>query len=87
MELNFVGTGIKWIGTSSNSQGIAKVYVDGEFQAEVDQYSDSKQVMVNSFSLTGLSNGEHIIRVDVTGNKNSKSNGTRIEIDAFDVIR
>ena len=87
VELNFVGTGIKWIGTSSNSQGLAKVYVDGEFQAEVDQYNNSTQVMVDSFSLTGLSQGEHIIRVEVTGNKNSKSNGTRIEIDAFDVIR
>ncbi len=87
VELNFVGTGIKWIGTTSDSQGLAKVYVDGEFQAEVDQYSNSTQVMVDSFTLTGLSQGEHIIRVDVTGNKNSKSNGTRIEIDAFDVIR
>ncbi len=86
-ELSFVGTGIKWIGTSSDSQGLAKVYVDGEFRAEVDQYSISPQVMVDSFSLTGLPQGEHIIRIDVTGNKNSKSNGARIEIDAFDVIR
>ena len=86
-ELNFIGTGIKWIGTTSNSQGIAKVYIDGEFLIEVDQYSDSKDVMVDAFSISDLDQGEHIIRVEVTGNKNPKSTGTRIEIDAFDIAR
>jgi len=51
---NFVGTGVKWIGTKSNSQGIAKVYIDGEFKATVDQFSDNREVMVTTYQVTNL---------------------------------
>ena len=84
--LNFVGTGISWIGTESNDQGIAKVYIDGDFKGYVDQFSDTRNVMVRSYSITSLDYGPHTIMIEVTDTKNPKSSGYRIEIDAFDVM-
>jgi photosystem II stability/assembly factor-like uncharacterized protein len=84
--LNFVGTGISWIGTTSNDQGIAEVYVDGDYMADVDQFSDTRATMVKVYSITDLAYAPHTIIVEVTGTKNPKSTGYRIEIDAFDVL-
>ena len=83
---NFVGTGVKWIGTKSNSQGIAKVYIDGEFKATVDQFSDNRDVMVTSYRATNLLHSNHSIIIELTGAKNPKSTGSRVELDAFDVL-
>ena len=84
--LNFVGTGVSWIGTESNDQGIAKVYIDRDFKGYVDQFSDTRNVMVRSYSITSLDYGPHTIMIEVTDTKNPKSSGYRIEIDAFDVM-
>ncbi|RMF92981.1 MAG: hypothetical protein D6736_02555, partial [Nitrospinota bacterium] len=43
MIFRFVGTGVAWIGTKSQQQGIAKVFIDGILDAEVDGYSSSPQ--------------------------------------------
>lgn len=83
--LNFVGTGVSLISTKSNDQGIARVYIDGNYVDEVDQFSDTRQAMVASYSITGLPYGPHTIVVEVTGTKNPRSAGYRIEVDAFDI--
>ena len=85
--LNFIGTGIKWIGTKSNNQGIAKVYIDGELKAHVDQYDTAPATLVESFSIKNLPHGPHTITVEVSGRKNPSSTGNSISIDAFDVFR
>jgi hypothetical protein len=84
--LNFVGTGIKWIGTTSHDQGIAKVYIDGLYQVDVDQFSDVRKTMVDSFSATNLAHGPHTITIEVAEAKNPESTGSRITIDAFDIM-
>ena len=83
--LNFVGTGVTWIGTQSNDQGNARVYIDGNHVGDVDQFGDIRKPMVRSFSVTDLAYGPHTIVVEVTGTKNPESKGCRIEIDAFDI--
>jgi photosystem II stability/assembly factor-like uncharacterized protein len=83
--LNFVGTGVSWIGTESNDQGIARVYIDGNYVGDVDQFGDTRKAMVRSFSITDLAYGPHTIVVEVTGTKNPESEGYRIEVDAFDI--
>jgi len=82
--LNFVGTGASWIGTESNDQGV--VYIDRDFKGYVDQFSDTRNVMVRSYSITDLDYGPHTIMIEVTDTKNPESTGHRIEIDAFDVV-
>jgi hypothetical protein len=84
--LDFVGTGISWIGTESDDQGIARVYIDGNYVGDADQFGETRKSIVKSFSITDLAYGPHAIAVEVTGTKNPKSTGYRIEIDAFDVI-
>ena len=84
---NFVGTGIKWIGTKSNNQGIAKVYIDGELKAHVDQYDTHPATMDETFSIQNLPYGSHTITVAVSDQKNPSSSGNSIAIDAFDVTR
>ena len=83
--LNFVGTGVSWIGTESNNQGIAKVYIDGDLEVYVDQFSDTRNVMVRQYSIADLDYGPHTIMIEVTDTKNPESTGYWIEIDAFDI--
>jgi photosystem II stability/assembly factor-like uncharacterized protein len=83
--LNFVGTGVSWIGTESNDQGIARVFIDGEFVGEVDQFNETRESLVTSYSLGDLPYGPHTIVIEATGTKNSRSSGYRIEVDAFDI--
>jgi len=84
--LNFVGTGVTWLGTTSNNQGIARVYIDGNYKAEVDQFSDTRETMVISYSIADLAYGPHTIMMEVADTKHPKSTGYRIEIDAFDIM-
>jgi photosystem II stability/assembly factor-like uncharacterized protein len=83
--LNFVGTGVSWIGTESDDQGIARVYVDGNYVGDVDQFGD-KRTMVRSYSVTDLAYGPHTIAIEVTGTKDPQSAGYRIALDAFDIL-
>jgi hypothetical protein len=84
-SLRFVGTGVSWIGTTDRDQGIANVYIDGNYVAKVDQFSHSFQSMVTSFSMTNLDSGWHTIMIEVSDLKNPASTGHRITIDAFDI--
>ncbi len=84
--LTFVGTGVSWIGTKSHKQGIANVYIDGDFKGTVDQFSSEREKLVQQFSIKELPNGVHTIIVEVTKNKNTQSVGNATVIDAFDVL-
>jgi hypothetical protein len=84
--LGFTGTGVIWIGTQGPEQGMARVYVDGNYAGEVDQFSDAPRALVNSFSVAGLPRGTHRIVVEVSDTKNPNSSGYRVSMDAFDVI-
>jgi photosystem II stability/assembly factor-like uncharacterized protein len=85
--LVFVGDGVKWLGTHGPDQGTASVFIDGSFQAKVDQYNKQFSFLNESFSVSGLSYGSHIIKIIVDGTKNSSSSGKRVDIDAFDISR
>ena len=84
-SLRFAGSGVQWIGTQGPDRGVASVFIDGKFQAKVDQYRAERKVLVELFSINGLSPGFHEITIRVDGSKNEKSSGTRIDSDAFDV--
>jgi photosystem II stability/assembly factor-like uncharacterized protein len=86
-SLNFVGTGVTLIGSTSNDQGIAKIYIDGRFKSEIDQFSPTPKTLVNCFSIKGIERASHIVTIEATGRQNPESKGSRVVIDAFDVIR
>ncbi|WHX26107.1 glycoside hydrolase N-terminal domain-containing protein [Virgibacillus halodenitrificans] len=85
-KLTFLGTGVKWIGHLNRVDGIADVYIDGEFQANVDTYGNPQERQVVHFSIEDLPYGVHTISVQPTGEQNSEATGNQINIDAFEIV-
>jgi hypothetical protein len=81
----FTGTSVSWIGGRWTEEGIARVFLDGTFVAEVDTYSKTKEVQVPLFTAVGLANTSHTLTIEVTGRKNAASNFAFVLVDAFDV--
>ncbi len=84
-QYTFTGVGIKWIAATNTDHGIAKVYIDNVYQTTVDLYSSSSQLQQVIYADTGLSIGQHTIKIVCTGNENPNSTASFIDIDAFDV--
>jgi hypothetical protein len=82
---SFTGTSVKWIGARASSTGIARVYLDGSFVAEIDTYSPTAGLQNTIFTASGLPMGTHTLMIEVTGRKNPASNVSWIVVDAFDV--
>ena len=82
---SFVGTGVGWIATKTVSRGIAKVYIDGVYQQNVDLYNLTAQPRLVVYSKTGLSPGAHTITIEVTGTRNPSATSVSVEVDACDV--
>ena len=82
--LGFVGTEVRWVGLRGPQTGIARVYVDGAFDTEIDTYAPTETQAV-VYTTTGLAAGRHTLRIDVTGAKNAASTGAFIVVDAVDV--
>jgi hypothetical protein len=81
----FTGTGVSWIGFRGPATGIARVYLDGAFVAEVDTFAATKAVQAALFSATALAAGSHTLAIEATGLKNAASSSAVIVVDAFDV--
>src|SRR5262249_20103038 len=83
--LTFNGTEVTWIGPRMSSTGIASVYLDGAYVANVDTYSATQQIQAALYASGLLFDGPHTLTIQVTGTKNAQSNSTRVYVDAFDV--
>ena len=83
--MDFVGQEIRWIGMHGPGQGVAKVFIDGTRVGTVDQYAEKPAFSVVSFVASNLSYGPHSIAVEVAAERNKRSTGRRITIDAFDI--
>ena len=82
----FSGTGVTWITFRSTGRtGIANVYVDGAFAAQIDTHSDTPDPQAAGFTRTGMPRGAHTIAIEVTGTKNAAASEANIAVDAFDV--
>lgn len=68
--LTFVESGVRWMGSRSAAGGIAKVYIDGDWAATVDQYAPTTVRNVKLFEKKGLGAGSHVIKVVWTGERN-----------------
>jgi hypothetical protein len=83
--LGFRGTAIAWRGYRGPDAGIARVYVDGAFAAEVDLYSPAHLVQDVVYAASGLAYGAHTITVEATGLRHPSASAARVVVDAFDV--
>ena len=82
---SFTGTSVGWIGGRASGTGIARVYVDGNFVADVDTFSKTEEIRVSMFAVNGLANASHTLTIEVTGQRNPSSTSPLIVVDAFDV--
>jgi len=81
----FTGTSVSWIGGRWVEEGIAQVFLDGSFVAQVDMYSKTKEVQVPLFTALNLADTSHTLTIAPTGQKNVLSNLAFVLVDAFDV--
>src|SRR5881392_2462818 len=65
--LTFSGTGVSWLGLRGPQAGVAKVYLDGAYQVDVDCYASTETVQAVLFARTGLAAGAHTLAIEATG--------------------
>jgi hypothetical protein len=70
------------IGPTSKDHGKARVYIDGDFRAEVDQFSQTTISLMEIYSIKNLPRGPHEIRFETL---NKTASAARVAIDAFDI--
>jgi hypothetical protein len=81
----FTGTKIAWIGPKTGAYGCADVYIDGQLQGTVDQYSAVVGWRSRVWESGTLAPGSHTIEIRPTGAKRAAATSTNIVIDALDV--
>lgn len=84
-DFSFTGTGIKCLVAKGPMMGKVRVYLDGVNMGLVDLYSPTLKYQV-ILPKAGLPPGVNTVTLEVSGNKNTSSTGTYINIDAFDVV-
>jgi len=63
---------------------MARVYLDGAFQATVDTYSPT-EIQAAVYTATTLAAASHTLTIEVTGQGNAAATGSLIYVDAFDI--
>ena len=86
VTLTFKGTGIKVIGCTNKDRGKIEVFIDGKSQGVVDTYSASTVRQKEYFSKDDLKAGIHTLQMKVLNEKQAASSGTKIELDAFEIL-
>ena len=79
--LAFTGTAVVWIGQRGPKRGVANVFVDG-VKTHVDLYSSSLVERRVVFMASGLSAGQHTIKIKVKGTYHRP----RVDVDGFFVL-
>ncbi len=85
--IRFVGSGFRVVTTRGPDQGVFELSLDGEVINEVDGYAPINEYGVFAVGRHDLAPGPHQLDLRVTGSRNARSLGTRVEFDAIDVFR
>jgi hypothetical protein len=81
-SVTFNGRGITYVYTQAFNRGIAEVTIDGGPKVRFNQYSiDTHWQATHQFD--GLKPGVHTMEVRVSGEKDPRSNGLFVDLDAF----
>ncbi len=82
VTVRFTGTGVTWFGRKDHEGGLADVYLDGKKVARVSQYREGVTERAASYSISGLSQGTHLLTVRALGKKGS-GGGKKVDVDGF----
>jgi hypothetical protein len=83
LEVEFEGNVVYVQGDIRFDQGILEYYIDGKSMGTRDMYLPKKWVRADQCTavwITGLEDDRHILRVEVTGEKNDDSEGIMISL-------
>jgi alpha-tubulin suppressor-like RCC1 family protein len=75
------------VSTKAKARGKARVYVNGVYQGTIDLYASSTQAGRVVWRRTFTTSGTRTIRVVLTGTKRAAATSTRVDIDAFVVLK
>lgn len=81
VSITFVGNRVDFFSAKAPHHGIVSVSIDNGPEELVDLYAASRENFANVFSSEGLTQGEHTIKIRVTGSKNSAATGAYAIID------
>ncbi len=87
VTINFTGNYLAWVARTNSYYGQAWVTVDGGTPVLVDLYSAVSTFKKTVFNTGLLSDGAHYVIIEWAGTKNSRSTGTSINVDAFDIVQ
>ncbi|MDA3867270.1 MAG: GDSL-type esterase/lipase family protein [Salinivirgaceae bacterium] len=86
VECAFSGTQVSWHALKNDDLGMAAVYIDDVLaEDDIDCYS-TVRITQQLFTKTGLSSGNHTIKVVTKGTKNASSKGIALVHDYFSFI-
>jgi hypothetical protein len=86
-RFDFTGRSVAWVATKGPDRGKVEVWVDDVKIKTTDLYSSTEQPRKVVFSGHWVEPGAHTVEVRALGTKNSSSAGTRVDVDAFVVLR
>jgi len=84
VALVFEGTGVTYVFTKAPNRGLAEIAIDGASRSTVDLYSPTVEWQ-SRLEFGGLDRGRHAVVVRVTGRKQNASQGSFVDLDAFEV--
>ena len=87
VRFTFTGKRIAWIAPRAYNRGKAVVWLDGRRVAIVDLYSASAKARLMVFTKAVPPSRSHTLVVRALGTKAPASRGTRVDVDAFLVLR
>ncbi|MBN1696149.1 MAG: hypothetical protein JW881_01435 [Spirochaetales bacterium] len=85
-QVRFHGTRIEIFAATASNHGIAAVSIDGGTETLIDYYSSSRLEQAQVWSSPDLQQGNHILKVRITGNRNANSSGAAIPVDMVRII-
>lgn len=86
VTLEFVGTGIEVITCKNADRGKYEVFIDGESYGEADTYSKTTDRQQVVFKKDDLKHGTHTLELKVLNKKTEASSGTKVELDALNIL-
>lgn len=82
----FTGNQIRLFGAKADSHGIAAVSIDGGSEVLIDYYASERKDNTLLYISPELQDGDHILKVRVTGMKNSDAKDYYVTVDKVEVI-
>ena len=86
LTFRFVGGYCGWLAKTSDEYGKATISVDDGAATTVDLYSKETMWRHVVWETKSLPFGEHTVKIDWTGKKKTGSKGTRINVDAVEIV-